>query len=100
MGSNGIGQDLALTDQISLPGGISYFHLNDLLLPSAASIKELFVSIMSFLISRQCRRSLNKVCSCSKMGERDKLKAFIKKVVAANVGQTVGLLFDENFPAF
>ncbi len=48
VGSVGINQDLLLTDQIFLHGGISYFHLNDLLLPSAASTKEIFVSIMSF----------------------------------------------------
>ena len=47
VGSDGINQDLSLSDQISLRGGISYFHLNDLLPPSPASIKKLFVSIMS-----------------------------------------------------
>ncbi len=50
VGSDGINQDLLLTDQIFLHGGISYFHLNDLLLTSAASTKEHFVSIKSFYI--------------------------------------------------
>ncbi len=34
-------------------GGISYFHLNDLLLPSAAYIRELFVSTMPIIYSCQ-----------------------------------------------
>ncbi len=50
VGSVRIDQDLSLCDQISLRGGISYFHLDDFFLPSAASIKELFVSIRFFNI--------------------------------------------------
>ncbi len=46
MGSVGIDQDLFLPDQISLWGGISSFHLNDLLLPS---IKDLFLLNLSIL---------------------------------------------------
>ncbi len=46
MGSIGIDQDLLLPDQISLPGGISSFHLNDLLL---LSIKDLFLFNLSIL---------------------------------------------------
>ncbi len=46
VGSEGIDQDLSLLDPISLRGGISSFHLNDLLLPwpSASSIKDIFGS--------------------------------------------------------
>ena len=46
MGSVAINQDLSLPDPISLWGGISSFHLNDVLLPS---IKELFVSNLSIV---------------------------------------------------
>ncbi len=60
MGSVGINQDLSLPNQISLRGGIS-FHLNDLLFPS----KRISLSLIClFYVSCQCRRSLNKVCSC------------------------------------
>ena len=60
VGSVWIDQDMSLPDQISLRGGIS-FHLNDLLFPS----KRIFLCLIClFYISCQCRRSLNKVCSC------------------------------------